>query len=391
MSCCFGIGVQKNITPVDPIIIKPNNTNKPDDEQDNKKKSAKIKTPKQIEVKQVKSQSQSESQPPSSSSLLSRNEGHMIDETTGILFAMPTENKDENFFSVVKKGDYIKCKEMIQRGHVNLNERGMWGSTPLIVACQYGRSELAKLILDHSDIDSKSKDNKVDIDAYNERNQSAILFSAMEGLTEILEILIDLGSEIINDTKEVRVYNPVLDRSIYLNPLGAAILNGHAGCVDRLLRAGNDINITFKGTGVELGETPIILAVKSAQSGAASGHASSSSSSSGSVNNNKNHNDNNDNQQIKTEKVRAELVRVLLLHGASVHSQDSTGESALSIAEKSGQQALTKMLKDWAEMESKFRDTGSVDDDEEEDIDDTLSDGEESQLRHALRVGDSTF
>ena len=332
----------------------------------------------------------------SSSSLLSRNEGHMIDETTGILFAMPTQDKDENFFNVVKKGDYVKCKEMIQRGHVNLNERGMWGSTPLIVACQYGRSELAKLILDYSDNDSKNKDNKVDIDACNERNQSAILFSAMEGLTEVLEILIDLGSEIIHDTKEVRVYNPVLDRSIYLNPLGAAILNGHAGCVDRLLRAGNDINVTFKGTGVELGETPIMLAVKSAQSGAASGIATSSSSSLSSGSSVKNKS-NTTNQQGQTEKVRAELVRVLLLHGASVHSKDSTGESAISIAEKTGQKALTKMLKDWAEMESKFRDTGSINDDDgddDDDLDDNISDsgyGEESQLRHALRVEESTF
>ncbi|CAN0122875.1 unnamed protein product, partial [Discosporangium mesarthrocarpum] len=58
---------------------------------------------------------------------------------------------------------------------LNVNERGVWGNTPLIVAAQYGRTEVGLALLSHG----------ADPCLTNERGASPLLFACAEGLERL--------------------------------------------------------------------------------------------------------------------------------------------------------------------------------------------------------------
>ncbi|KAJ1398510.1 hypothetical protein B484DRAFT_471796, partial [Ochromonadaceae sp. CCMP2298] len=79
---------------------------------------------------------------------------------------------------------------------------GMWGSTPLIVAAQYQQTCIMKIIL---------AGELGNIDHRNEKGASAMLYAAMEGQTDMVRIMRDLGASVGGTTTQ-QVYNQATDK-----------------------------------------------------------------------------------------------------------------------------------------------------------------------------------
>ena len=129
----------------------------------------------------------------------------------------------------------------------------MWGNTPLLVACQYQKQEIAEYLLTMKE---------VDIHHLNERQASALVFACLEGaeqslvsiasaspvlsslgMTSVVRILMEKGVPI--DVSPCKIYSSVLDQSIECTPISASILHGHESVVQLFLDYGFPLDYRF--------------------------------------------------------------------------------------------------------------------------------------------------
>jgi ankyrin repeat protein len=132
------------------------------------------------------------------------------------------------FFKVAKKGTLEEVQTLLSAPGVlaHLDARGMWESTPLIVACQNARSNVAIALLDAGAAPQ----------LLNERGNSALLFACVEGMNSVCERLLDSGASAHSDPSSL--YCEVTDSVQRLTPLSAAALTGNADLVEVLLKRG---------------------------------------------------------------------------------------------------------------------------------------------------------
>ncbi|RHY86545.1 hypothetical protein DYB35_002266 [Aphanomyces astaci] len=131
---------------------------------------------------------------------------------------------------VVKQGLLAKVQSAVAASPMLLNCRGMWDSTPLLVACQYAHSDVALHLLSVG----------ADATLVNEKRVSAVLLASLEGLTEVLTCLLTtIPRDHLAPLLVLRgtVYNSFTDNNSSFTPLLAACTNGHAECVGLLLEA----------------------------------------------------------------------------------------------------------------------------------------------------------
>ncbi|ETV83867.1 hypothetical protein, variant [Aphanomyces astaci] len=131
---------------------------------------------------------------------------------------------------VVKQGLLAKVQSAVAASPMLLNCRGMWDSTPLLVACQYAHSDVALHLLSVG----------ADATLVNEKHVSAVLLASLEGLTEVLTCLLTtIPRDHLAPLLVLRgtVYNSFTDNNSSFTPLLAACTNGHAECVGLLLDA----------------------------------------------------------------------------------------------------------------------------------------------------------
>jgi ankyrin repeat protein len=74
----------------------------------------------------------------------------------------------------------------------------MWGSTPLIVALQYGQKEIAEILLQENELG--------DLDHSNEKGASALLYACMEGMTDIVSAQEFLCSSCVVNNQRMASY-----------------------------------------------------------------------------------------------------------------------------------------------------------------------------------------
>ncbi|OQR98899.1 hypothetical protein ACHHYP_07616 [Achlya hypogyna] len=129
--------------------------------------------------------------------------------------------------TVVKKGALDELIGVLDATPSLLNVRGMWDSTPLIVACQYARTDVAAYLL------SKGADPLL----VNEKNVSPLLLACLEGLTTIVAMLVQEAPPYHLFMAVSVVYNGHADQNQALSPFIAACANGHLECVGLLLQA----------------------------------------------------------------------------------------------------------------------------------------------------------
>lgn len=131
--------------------------------------------------------------------------------------------------TIAKSGDLDALRTLLASpdvGPATINYRGMWDNTPLMSACQYKHEACALALVAAG----------ADVNALNERGNTALLHAALEGLPAVVAALLAAGAQ-PNVCASV-VYNGQADANQPLTPLGAACINGHVEVVAALVDAG---------------------------------------------------------------------------------------------------------------------------------------------------------
>jgi ankyrin repeat protein len=96
----------------------------------------------------------------------------------GLIYQAAVDNSS-NLFAAIKRGDVLATNELVSSSGGDANKLvGMWGSTPLIVALQYGQKEIAERLLREEELG--------DLNHINEKGASSLLYACMEGMTDIV-------------------------------------------------------------------------------------------------------------------------------------------------------------------------------------------------------------
>lgn len=143
--------------------------------------------------------------------------------------------RPKSLIKAVKDNDVPAVDELLRSG-CGLEDLGMWDNTPLLVACTYGHREIAlKLIAQRANIAAK-----------NENAGTPLHYAAVEGLTGVVDALIEAarsqGSEkdvaALVNCGFAKIYNRHLDSYVLRAPLAAAAESGFQVAVESLLEAG---------------------------------------------------------------------------------------------------------------------------------------------------------
>ncbi|KAG9402697.1 Ankyrin repeat domain-containing protein 55 [Aphanomyces cochlioides] len=124
----------------------------------------------------------------------------------------------------VKQGNLLQVLATIPASPELINVRGMWESTPLLYACQYGHGSIALFLLEQG----------ADVSLVNEKNVSCLLLASLEGLTAVVAVVLTKCPTEHLDLQGT-VYNSFTDTNQTLSPLMAACTNGHLECAGLLL------------------------------------------------------------------------------------------------------------------------------------------------------------
>jgi ankyrin repeat protein len=157
------------------------------------------------------------------------------------------QQKAPTLINAAKEGNCALIKTMLEAGSadgpVDINKTGMWGSTPLLCACQYKQEEAALALLQHG----------ADPTVLNEKEASAILHTCMEDMQTALGSILEWAAanrettlahtvQQMVDGAPGCVYNTCTDTNCRLTPLLAASMNGNQEIVATLIGKGCDVN-----------------------------------------------------------------------------------------------------------------------------------------------------
>ena len=167
---------------------------------------------------------------------------HVTDES-GLQYRDKVINPT-NMISAVKRGDFEGVRQLAQvestPGQRSIvNALGMWRSSPLMTAVQYGHLSIANFLLDHP---------KVDVSHANEKGVTAMLLACADGHTDLVGRLLQRGAPPA-PPPVASFYNPAVDKSGPATPFSIACANGHARCVSALVLApagGVRVNALFE-------------------------------------------------------------------------------------------------------------------------------------------------
>mmetsp|Transcript_32213 Transcript_32213/g.68101 ORF Transcript_32213/g.68101 Transcript_32213/m.68101 type:complete len:376 (+) Transcript_32213:40-1167(+) len=133
-------------------------------------------------------------------------------EVPGVAPQSPKQKK--NLIRAIKDVDVTAVKELIADG-CELDARGMWENTPLIVACSHGQGEIASALLSA----------KADATLVNELGATALHYACIEGLNDdVVTRLCEAGAQV--NAKPAKLYNRHLDNYVTCTPLVASAMGG---------------------------------------------------------------------------------------------------------------------------------------------------------------------
>lgn len=188
-------------------------------------------------------------------------EGETILDDSGLLMRTPRRSSERGIHHAAKSGDLPLVHELLgisgsmaatkarnttasrqnevpsditapNTPSADIDERGMWGNTPLLVAVQYAHSQVALALIDGG----------ADARAENERHATALHYTCAEGLTNVGLALLSKGVEV--DPPAAVVHHPCMDggRPVSLTPLLAAAIGGHVELVRLLMENGAKVD-----------------------------------------------------------------------------------------------------------------------------------------------------
>ena len=124
----------------------------------------------------------------------------------------------------IKTGNVANVEACLHAGK-DVNQVGMWGNTPLICACQYGKERIALLLLD----------NGACVHSVNHKGANALLYACLEGLNTVVKRLV-LSGNVSIETAHATIFNFTNDSYVEHSPLSAAAVNGHSQILSLLLK-----------------------------------------------------------------------------------------------------------------------------------------------------------
>eukprot|EP01033_Poteriospumella_lacustris_P012027 gene12027-8588_t len=147
-------------------------------------------------------------------------------------------------FNIIKRGEVAQFHAFVGQYFHNCEAtlhslRGMWDSSPLLVAVQYGQFEIAHFLLDHP---------PEDIDELNRRNEkgcTVALYAVMEGNVDLVKRLIGFNVKMNIEPTSEAVYNQKYDQSMVATPLLMAVVNNHRRILGLLIDCGCNVDEVF--------------------------------------------------------------------------------------------------------------------------------------------------
>jgi uncharacterized protein len=154
----------------------------------------------------------------------------------------------EDFFSAVKRDDGAAVSSLLQRGF-DPNTRNPAGDHGLMLALREPSPKVIAVLLDWP---------KVDLEARNRQDESALMIAALKGMTEIVSQLLEKGADVNKPgwtplhyaatAGHLQIMNLLLDNHAYIDaaspngstPLMMAAMYGTPSAVKLLLEAGAD-------------------------------------------------------------------------------------------------------------------------------------------------------
>lgn len=200
------------------------------------------------------------------------------------LFVVGVMAKDNQLLEAVRDGQLPKVQALLRQG-VDVNVRGLDGSSPLLLATAANQVEIARALIEAG----------ADVNQKNLIHDSPYLLAGASGRNAILQLTLAHGA----DLKSTNRYGGTA--------LIPACERGHVDTVRLLIEAGVDLDHVNR-----LGWTCLMEAIVLADGGPA-------------------------HQQIVTQLIAA---------GANLNLPDNDGLSPLQQAEKRGQSAIAKLLQD---------------------------------------------
>lgn len=182
-------------------------------------------------------------------------EGETVTDATGLQMRTPRTCTDRGLHYAAKNGDLPLVHKLLGNGAsviesrtqdetsadgtvtdksvaVDLDERGMWGNTPLLVATQYAHPQVALALIAGG----------ANPCLENERRATALHFSCAEGLLEVCRALLENGADV--DPPVAAVHHPAVNggQTVPVTPLSAASSGGHTELVRLLVERGAEVD-----------------------------------------------------------------------------------------------------------------------------------------------------
>lgn len=138
-----------------------------------------------------------------------------------------------HFYS--QENDAKRCEALLKTG-VNPNIGISFGVnedvTPLMVACQFNRIDVAKVLLTYG----------ADCNLTNSQGSVPLHYCMHNNSPDLVRLLIDNGAKVDAFTGERALWTVEFDSFLFETPLHLASSNGYLDCVKHLIEAGADIN-----------------------------------------------------------------------------------------------------------------------------------------------------
>lgn len=160
--------------------------------------------------------------------------GSTLKDDSGLLMRTPRRSSERSLSQAAKCGDLALVREILDEhpGKDVVDERGLWGNTPLLVATQYAQEAVALALLDGG----------ADPSTVNERRATPLHYACAEGLEQVARALLDSGAEV--DPPPAAIPHPRLSRreALCLTPLIAASTMGYCQVIRMLLEHGAQVD-----------------------------------------------------------------------------------------------------------------------------------------------------
>lgn len=148
-------------------------------------------------------------------------------------------------FNLIKRGETAQFHAFVQQHFFHQEAdihklRGMWDSSPLLVAVQYGQYDIAEFLLDHPPEDTEELNRR------NEKGCTVVLYVVMEGNVDFFKRLLGLGIKVNIEPTSEPVYNQKYDQSMIVTPLLMAVINNHRRILGLLIDNGCNVDQLFE-------------------------------------------------------------------------------------------------------------------------------------------------